>query len=171
MSKIIQSNGIRADLLTATSEVMYLPRVEALKRGVKKGAILAKNAAPETYLAYSNCGHECEKIFKEEDSIEILSISKYIIMTEENISQEFRLKNINETKNYLIEEINQNELMSKKYIKAYRNLNYTEQLLILISTVTRCVSISAFACLVSIPIGITSSLTGLKVCVITAGIN
>ena len=34
-------------------------------------------------------------------------------MSEENISQEFRLKNINGTRNYLIEEINQNELMSK----------------------------------------------------------
>ena len=29
-------------------------------------------------------------------------------MSEENISQEFRLKNIDETRNYLIEEINQN---------------------------------------------------------------
>ena len=36
-------------------------------------------------------------------------------MSEENISQEFRLKNIDETKNYFIEEINQNELMSKEY--------------------------------------------------------
>ena len=36
-------------------------------------------------------------------------------MSEENISQEFRLKNIDETRNYLIEEINQNELMIKKY--------------------------------------------------------
>ena len=44
-------------------------------------------------------------------------------MPEETISQEFRFKNMDETKNYLIEEINQNELMSKKYIKAYRNLN------------------------------------------------
>ena len=35
-------------------------------------------------------------------------------MAEENISQEFRLKNIDETRNYLIEETNQNELMSKK---------------------------------------------------------
>ena len=34
-------------------------------------------------------------------------------MADENIIQEFRLKNIDETKNYLIEEINQNELMSK----------------------------------------------------------
>ena len=29
-------------------------------------------------------------------------------MIEENISQEFRLKNIDETRNYLIEEINRN---------------------------------------------------------------
>ena len=36
-------------------------------------------------------------------------------MSEENISREFRLKNIDETKNYFIEEINQNELMSKEY--------------------------------------------------------
>ena len=35
-------------------------------------------------------------------------------MCKENISQEFRLKNIDETKNYLIEEINGNELFSKK---------------------------------------------------------
>ena len=35
-------------------------------------------------------------------------------MAEESTSQEFRLKNIDETRNYLIEEINQNELMSKK---------------------------------------------------------
>ena len=35
-------------------------------------------------------------------------------MAEENISQEFRLKDIDETRNYFIEEIKQDELMSKK---------------------------------------------------------
>ena len=39
-------------------------------------------------------------------------------MPEENISQEFRLKNVDEIRNYLIEEINQNELMSKKKKKS-----------------------------------------------------
>ena len=34
-------------------------------------------------------------------------------MSEENISPEVRLKNIYETRNYLIEEINQNELISR----------------------------------------------------------
>ena len=34
-------------------------------------------------------------------------------MPEENINQEFRLKKINEIRNHLIEQINQNESMSK----------------------------------------------------------
>ena len=41
----------------------------------------------------------------------------------------------------------------------------------LVSTVTGCVSISAFASLVGIPIGFTSSAIGSKICVITAGIK
>ena len=38
-------------------------------------------------------------------------------MPEENVNQELRLEKINETRNYLIEEINQNALMSKKQKK------------------------------------------------------
>ena len=92
-------------------------------------------------------------------------------IAEEIISQEFRFKNIDETRNYLIEEINRNELMSKKHKKVCTALNYIEQFLILGSTITSCVSISAFASLVSIPIGITSSAIGLKICAITAAIK
>ena len=54
-------------------------------------------------------------------------------MPKKNISQKFRLKNIDETRNYLIKEINQNELMSKKHKKVYRVLNYIEHLLIFYS--------------------------------------
>ena len=36
-------------------------------------------------------------------------------MAEEGISQDFRLKNIDETRNWFIEEINRNELISKKH--------------------------------------------------------
>ena len=61
--------------------------------------------------------------------------------------------------------------MSKKHKKVFRVLNYIEHLLILISTVTRFISIYAFASLVGIPIGITSSAIGLKICLITAGIK
>ena len=35
-------------------------------------------------------------------------------MVKENVSQEFTLKNIDETRNYFIEEINRKELMSEK---------------------------------------------------------
>ena len=45
-------------------------------------------------------------------------------MAEENISQEFGLKNIDGTRNYLIEEINRNELMSKKHKEVCTTLNY-----------------------------------------------
>ena len=92
-------------------------------------------------------------------------------MSEENISQEFRLKNIDEIGNYLIEEINQDELKSKKDKKVYRVLNYIEHLLLLIPTVTECVFISTFTSLVGIPIGITSSAIGLKICVLITGIK
>ena len=83
-------------------------------------------------------------------------------MPEETMNQEFRLKKIDEIRNYLIEEINRNELMSKKHENVSRVLNYIDQPLIVISTNTGCVSISAFASLVDIPIEITSSTTGLK---------
>ena len=49
-------------------------------------------------------------------------------MAKENISQELRLKNIDETRNYFIEEIKQNEMMSKKHKKVCVSLNYTEHL-------------------------------------------
>ena len=92
-------------------------------------------------------------------------------MCEENIIQKFKLKNIDETRNYLIKEINENELMSKKHQKIYRDLIYVEHLLILFSTVTGCISISSFASSVSIPGGITSFTIELKIYVIAAGIK
>ena len=92
-------------------------------------------------------------------------------MSEENISQEFRLKNIDETRNYLIEEINPNELMNKKHKKVCTTSNDIEHFLIFASTITGCVSISAFASLVGIPVGITSSAIGLEICAITSGIK
>ena len=71
-------------------------------------------------------------------NIYIISLRKN--MAEENIRQEFRLKNIDEIINYFIAEIKQNE-----------------HLLILATPVTGCVSISTSAFLAGILIGITSS--------------
>ena len=56
-----------------------------------------------------------------------------------------RLKKIDETMSYLLEEINKNRLMSEKYKKTCKYLNHVEHMLILASTATDSVSISAFA--------------------------
>ena len=88
-----------------------------------------------------------------------------------NMTQEFILNKIHETRNYFLEEIEQNELMSKKHEKVCTTLNYIEHLLMLASPITGCISISAFVSLLCIPIGITSSSIGLKICAIAAGIK
>ena len=59
--------------------------------------------------------------------------------------------------------------MRKKHKKVYRALNYIEHLLAVVSTVRKCTSISGFAILISISVGITISAIRLKICVITAG--
>ena len=74
-------------------------------------------------------------------------------------------------KNYLTEEIDQNILMSNKHKKVCMTLNYIEHFLILTSVVTGCISTSAFASLLGIPIGITVYTIGLKICAITVGIR
>ena len=68
-------------------------------------------------------------------------------MKEENISREFRLRNIEEIKNYFIKEINQTELMSENHKSVCTTLNYIKHFLKSASTITGCVSISAFASL------------------------
>ena len=66
----------------------------------------------------------------------------------EEASIQFRLRKIDETRNYLSDEIKHYDLMSAKYKKTCKYLNYVEHLLIFASTVTGCVSVSAFASLV-----------------------
>ena len=68
-------------------------------------------------------------------------------------------ENIDQTRNYFIENINQDELITKKPKKIV-GLNYIANLLILISKITGCVSIFSFASLVGIITGITSSEVG-----------
>ena len=71
-------------------------------------------------------------------------------MTEEE-SLDFRLRKIDETRNYLLDEIKHNDLMSEKYKKTFKYWNDVKKLLILASTVTGCISISACASLVDNP--------------------
>ena len=46
------------------------------------------------------------------------------------MSQEFRLKNTDETRNCFLEEIEQNELMSRKHKKVCATLNHIEHFLL-----------------------------------------
>ena len=66
-------------------------------------------------------------------------------------------KETEETRNYLFEEINHNELISEKHKKTCVTLNYVKHLLIKASAVTWRVSISVLASLVGITVSITSS--------------
>ena len=59
--------------------------------------------------------------------------------------------NLDEPRNYLLDEIKHNDLMSEKYKKTFKYWNDVKKLLILASTVTGCISISACASLVDNP--------------------
>ena len=74
-------------------------------------------------------------------------------------------------KKIILEKIKRNELMSEKHIKGCRALNYSEHFLVFVSDVSSCVSISVFASLVGVPVGIASSEVGLKICAMTARIK
>ena len=56
-------------------------------------------------------------------------------MEKENVSFDFRLKRIDETKNYILEEIKYNDLMSGKHRKVCRALSYLEHFFFLSSAV------------------------------------
>ena len=88
----------------------------------------------------------------------------------EEANLEFR--KTDETRNYLLDEIKQNDFMNEKYKKTCKYLNYVENLFIIVaSAVTGCISISAFASLVVIPAGVASSSVGIKLCAITGKIK
>ena len=55
--------------------------------------------------------------------------------------------------------------------KVWTTLNFIEHIFILASAITGCLSISAFTSIVGIPLEITSSAIGSKICAITAGIK
>ena len=54
------------------------------------------------------------------------------------MNQEFRFKNINETRKNFLEEIKQDELMSKNHKEVCTTLHYIKHVLILSSSTTGC---------------------------------
>ena len=74
------------------------------------------------------------------------------------------MKYIDETRHFFLEEIKQNKLMNNKHKKACATLIYIEHFVTIASTITGYILISAFASLIGIPIGMTDSEIGWKIC-------
>ena len=109
--------------------------------------------AAKTLIDYSNLSsmNECKK----NDKI----IYKYF---KNNMSiLEFRLNKIDQTRNYLLSEREHNDFISEKYLTC-KYLNYVKTFLVLVSTVTGCVS--SLASLVCVSAATTSSTVGIKSC-------
>ena len=62
-------------------------------------------------------------------------------------------------------------MIIRKRKRVCTTLNYIEHFFILASTITGCISISAFASFLGIPMGIRSFAIGLKICAIATGIK
>ena len=88
---------------------------------------------------------------------------KINIAEEANLQK--KLRKTDETRSYILDELKHNDLMSEKYKKTYKYQNYVEHLFIIASAITGCVSISAFASIVCVPVEITSSTIGIKICI------
>ena len=65
-------------------------------------------------------------------------------MIEGNISQKYRLKDIDGPRNYFLEEIGKNELMSRKHKNVCATINYIDHLFILASAITGCFGFQFF---------------------------
>ena len=70
-----------------------------------------------------------------------------------------------------LEKIKHNDLMGEKHEKVCWALSYFEHFLAFLHATRGCVSISAFALFVGVSVGIASSIIGLNIFEITAGIN
>ena len=93
-------------------------------------------------------------------------MTKYINMTEERISQKYTLKNI-EVKQEITSLKKWTWKLMNWWVRSIKKVcgvsNDNEHLFISVSTVTGCVSISAFTSLIFISIGITGSAVELKI--------
>ena len=75
-----------------------------------------------------------------------------------NLSEQtkFRLDEISKIENYFIEEINQRKLCCKKLSKYLAAFDYIDNILIVLSAITRGISICSFTSIVGVPVGIAS---------------
>ena len=71
--------------------------------------------------------------------------------------QQFRLNNFNEIKDYFVAEIKERKLMSKRLSKYISSFNYFDKLFIVLSVTTGTISITSFAVVVGVPLGMMSA--------------
>ena len=69
-----------------------------------------------------------------------------------NDQQHFRLKKINEIKDYFVADIKERELMSK-----IASFDYFDKSLIVLSVTSGTISVASFATVIGAPVGITSA--------------
>ena len=76
-----------------------------------------------------------------------------------NLSEQtkFQLDEISKIESYFIEEINQRKSCSQKLSKYVTTFDYTDKILIVLSTTTRGVSIISFTSVIGAPVGILSA--------------
>ena len=74
-----------------------------------------------------------------------------------NNQQQFRLKKINEIKDYFVAEINEREQMSKRLSKYIASFDYFDKSVIVLSVTTCSISIASFATVIGAPVGMGSA--------------
>ena len=74
--------------------------------------------------------------------------------------QQFRLKNLNEIKDYFSAEIRERELISKNISKYIASLDYFDKSLNVLSILSNSISIASFASVIGVPAGIIGASCG-----------
>ena len=71
--------------------------------------------------------------------------------------QQFRLKKINEIKDYFVAEIKERELMSKRLSKYIASFDYFDKSLVVLSVRASSISVASFVTAIGVPVGIMSA--------------
>ena len=88
-------------------------------------------------------------------------------MGKKNVILNAILKKMDKKRNYVMEEIKYDDLISEKHKKVCMFLSYFEHFLVFVSAVSGCVSISAFHSLVGVTVRIAKSVVGKTTCALT----
>ena len=114
---MIQSGRILGELLAAISQTIILTGAEALKRGVKEGVTLAKNAAPELFekatKTYVNKGiNELNKKFTSSKGSEIT-------LTNDGIKDIIKVSRCLENRGILLKGTTKELAVKKEYLSIF----------------------------------------------------